>query len=183
MRKVFNVLIASIPLLYVAAVFAMVYIMPEDDTLFLILGSIFVLSILFCICYSINSKNNDPQALAVTNIWVIAGNLLLFTAEIIWLIIQTIDVQKQAQSGAMEGGLGIVLLMILYLPHWINYLVCRITAAVHCCRALQGICSSGHAGIYAILHIFPVLDIISSILVLKKVKTFQVNQQPPIAAE
>ena len=121
-----------------------------------------------------------PTLVGLTNLWVIGGNLLLYTAEIIWLIVQAIDVLKQAQNGAMEGGLGIFLLIVLYLPHWINYLVCRIVAAVQCCRGLKGICSSGKAGIYAILHIFPVLDIISAILVLRKVKTFQRNQQPPI---
>jgi hypothetical protein len=180
MRKVFNVLIASIPLLYIAAVIAMVYIMPENDALFLILGGVFLLSIVFCIGYSVNNKDSDPVTIATTNLWVIGGNLLLFAAEIIWLIMQAIDVQIQTQNGAMEGGLGIFLLIILYLPHWINYFICRLTAAVHCCRALHGICTSGQSGIYAVLHIFPVLDIISAIIVLRKVKDSHHCQQPPI---
>lgn len=180
MRKVFNILVALIPAMYLGGMAAFLYIMPEDEVLFAVLAGTILLSMLLCIAYSVNSPQQDKKALCITNLWIIGGNLLLFLAEIIWLIVSSIQVHIATQNGGMEGGLGLFLLIIFYMPHWISYLICRITAAVHCCRALRGICSSGQAGIYAILHIIPVLDIVSASLVLKRVKTFQCSQQPPI---
>lgn len=180
MRKVYNTLVALIPAMYIGGMTAFLYIMPEDEVLFTVLLGIILLSIIFCIAYSVNSTQQDKKTLCVTNLWMICGNLILFVAEITWLIISSIQVHIATQNGGMEGGLGIFLLIIFYFPHWISYLICRITAAIHCNRALDGICSRGKAGVYTILHLFPVLDLIFAILVLRKVNRFQDFQQPPI---
>lgn len=173
MKKLFAVLVTLIPALYVAGMALFLYIMPEDEVLFAVLGGTVVLSIVLCAFYSVYSKSADKQSLAVTNIWIVAGNLLLFAAELIWLIIQTVRVNIGAQNGELEGGLGIFLLIIFYLPHWISYFVCRCTAAICCQRALRGITGSTTKTIHVLLHLFPVLDLCSAIWVLWKVKHCQ----------
>ena len=183
MKKLFAVLYVLIPVFYAAGMLACLYSMPEDEVLFTLLGGIIVLSFVSCIAYSILSANAKRQFLAITNIGSISCNLLLFAAEITWLVISYIQVRIAEQNGGMEGGLGIVLLIVIYMPHWISYLICRITASINCSRALKGISSSSASIIHSILHLFPITDLISAVLVLQRVNRFQHCQQPPIEME
>lgn len=183
MKKLFAVLYALIPVFYAAGMLVFLYIMPEDEVLFAVLGGIIVLSFVFCIVYSILSTNAQRQFLVLTNIWSIGCNLLLFAAEITWLVISYIQVCIAEQNGAMEGGLGIVLLIVFFMPHWISYLICRITASINCGRALKGISSTSASLFHMILHLFPITDLISAVWVLHRVNRFQHCQQPPIEME
>jgi hypothetical protein len=157
--------------------------MPEDEVLFLVLGGTVLLSLAFCIGYGTSTQKADSLYLVKMNLLIISGNLILFTAEIIWLIVSSIQVHIATQQGAMEGGLGIFLQIILYLPSWISYLICRFTAASCCFDALKGTVESGTRTLHTIAHLFPVLDMVSAIWVYSKVKHFQTIQQPTIESD
>ena len=180
MRRMFAILVSLIPAIYVAAMAVFLFIMPEDEVLFAVLGGIIVVSILGCIGYSVTSAKSSKQSIAVTNLWIIGGNLLLFAAEITWLVISYIQVRIAEQNGGMEGGLGIFLLIIFYLPHWISYLICRCTAAIGCHRSLIDVTGNTAKTLHILLHLIPVFDLISAIWVLLRVKRFHCFQQPPI---
>ena len=180
MKKLFAILFTLIPVIYAAGIAVFLYLMPEDEVLFAALGGIVVLSLIFAICHCVQSKNTDRKFLAVTNVWCISGNLLLFAAEVIWWIYSYVQVRIAEQNGGMEGGLGLFLLIIFYVPHWISYLICRVAAAINCKRALEGIGSSTIRIFHTLLHLLPIADLISAICVLCKVKACQRFQQPPI---
>ena len=183
MQKVFGILTALIPAFYAGGMVLFLYLMPEDEVLFAVLGGIILLSLIFCIGYGAASQKADSLYLARMNLWIIGGQMLLFTAEITWLIIAAIQVHIATQQGGMEGGLGIFLLIILYMPSWISYLICRFTAAVCCFDALKDKVISRSRTLHTLLHLFPVLDLISAILVYRTVKRFQFCQQPTIETE
>ena len=83
-------------------------------------------------------------------------------------------------NGGMEGGLGLALLILLYLPHWSNYLVVRIVGAVSTARTLKGISGENTRMAHTFLQLIPAADLLSAIWVLRKVNAFQACQQPPI---
>ena len=183
MKKLFGILTALIPAIYVCGLVLFLYLMPEDEVLFAVLGGIILLSLIFCIGYGTTSHKADSLYLAKMNMWIIGGNLLLFAAEIAWLIISMIQVHIATQQGGMEGGLGIFLLIIFFLPSWISYLICRFTAAVCCFDALNGKVSNSAKTLHTILHLFTISDMISAVWVYRKVKHFQTCQQPTIETD
>lgn len=183
MKKLFAILFSLIPAIYAVGVAVFLYLMPEDEVLFAVLGGIVVLSIVFAIGHCSLSKNAERKFLASINVWGIVGNLLLFADEVTWWIYSYVQVRIAEQNGGMEGGLGLFLLIIVYMPHWISYLICRITAAINCQRILDGICSSAVRSAHTLLHIFPITDLISAIWVLCKVNAWKRFQQPPIEME
>lgn len=183
MKKLFAVLVSLIPAIYAAGMVLFLFIMPEDEVLFTVLGGIVLLSIVFCTVHSILSTKADRKFLALSNVWSVGGNLLLVIAEFVWLIVSYIQVRIAEQNGGMEGGLGIVLLIVFFMPHWISYLICRLTAAIGCERALHGMIGNGWKTFLTLCHIIPVLDLICAIVVLHKVKRFHSCQQPPIEIE
>lgn len=73
----------------------------------------------------------------------------------------------------MGGGLGLLLLIILYLPHWFSYFLTRIVGAVSCYRALQGIVPVNARLVFSLLQLIPGADVISAVLVLRRVKKSQ----------
>jgi hypothetical protein len=115
--------------------------------------------------------------------FVIGSNLLVFLAQIVIMIIVIIDVRIAEQQGAMEGGLMIVLYYFLFLPSRINYLICRITAALCAHRALDDTLYSHRKGLHTFLHLIPIADMISAIWVYSKVKHCQTFQQPTIETD
>lgn len=183
MKKVFGILTALIPVIYVFGMVLFLYLMPEDEVLLLVLGGTVLLSLTFCIGYGTSSQKADSLYLAQMNLWIIGGNLVLFAAEIIWLVVSSIQVHIATQQGGMEGGLGIFLLIILYLPSWISYLICRFTAAACCFDALKEKAGNSARTLHTTLHLFPLLDMISAIWVYRKVKHFQTIQKPTIETE
>ena len=180
MKKLFAILVALIPAIYIGAMALFLYIMPEDEVLFAVLAGILLMGALCNCIYCIVSAKADRRFLAVNNIWILGSNLLLYIVEMVWLIVSTIQVRIAEQNGGMEGGLGVFLLILFYTPHWVSYLITRIFSSVNCMRALKGISREGVRILHMFLHFFPITDLISAIWVLFKVNRSHCFQQPPI---
>ena len=180
MKKVFAVLTALLPAVYLIGLGISASVGAEDAALFALLGVMLILGFLLPVWYAVITANADKKFLAVCNLWFYGGNLFLFATEIALWIHSYIENRIAEQNGAWEGGLVLVLLFILYFPHWINYLVVRIVGAVATARILKGVSEEGKRMAHAFCQLLPVADFISAILVLRKVNAFQACQQPPI---
>ena len=180
MKKVFAVLTALLPAVYLVSIGLSAVYGAEDKALFTILGLLLVIGFLLPVWFAFLAANADKKFLAVCNLWFYGGNLFLFATEIALWIHSYIENRIAAQNGAMEGGLVLFLLILLYLPHWANYLVVRIVGSVSTGRILSGICEKRCRLIHMDLQLLPVADLISAILVLRKVNAFQTSQQSPI---
>lgn len=183
MKKLFTVLTVLLPLAYVLGMIVFLYISPEDEVLFAVLGGITLLGLVICTVFSVITSKADRKFLAVTDIWILAVNLVLYVAEAVWWLVAYVQVRIGEQNGAMEGGLALVLLIFFYTPHWITYLFSRICASINCERVLKDVCGNGVKTFHIILHFFPFTDLISAIWVLRRVNQFQHCQQPPIEME
>ena len=183
MKKLFGVLTALVPLIYVMTCMFLFYFDAEDEvTISAVLGSI-VLALIICAVYSSFRRKAESIFLAKMNLWIIGGNLLVFLTLIVVMIITIIDVHIAEQQGAMEGGLAIVALWLLTLPIRINYFFCRVTAALCINHALENTLYSRFQTLHFVLHLFPVLDMISAIWVYHKVKQCHTFQQPTIETQ
>lgn len=183
MKKLFSVLTALVPLFYIMTCVFLFYLDAEDVvTISAILGSI-VLALIICAVYSSFRHKAESSFLAKMNLWIIGVNLLVFLALIVVMVITIIDVRIAEQQGAMEGGMAIVVLWLLTLPIRINYFFCRITAALCASQALDNTFYNRFKTLHFVLHLFPVLDMISAVLVYSKVKHCQTFQQPTIETE
>lgn len=170
MKKLFATLVVLLPVFYVAGMILFLYISPDDEVLFTALGGFLVLGLIINCVFCAVSAKADRKFLSVCNIGCLATNLMLYIAEIVYLLICTEAVRIAEQNGGMEGGLGIALLIVVYMPHWFVYLFTRILTAVNCERALKGVCTTPVKTFLTILHLFPMFDILSAAWVLHKVR-------------
>ena len=180
MKKLFSVLTVLLPAVFAVSLLLSAVSGAEDEALLALIGGFLFIGILFPVVFAAITANADKKFLAVSNLWFYATNLLLFASEIILWIIRWNEVRIAEQNGAMEGGLGLVLLILLYLPHWISYLVTRIVGAVSTARVLKDVCDSGTGSVHTLVQLVPVADLLSAILVLRKVNRSLSFQQPPI---
>lgn len=180
MKKLFAVLTALLPAVYLIGIGLAAVNGAQDEALFRILGILLLIGFLFPVWFAFLAAKADKKFLAVCNLWFYGGNLFLFAVEIALWIHRLIENRIAEQSGAVEGGLVLVLLFILYLPHWINYLVVRIVGAVSTARTLKGVSGENTRMAHTFLQLIPAADLLSAIWVLRKVNAFQACQQPPI---
>ena len=170
MKKTATVLVALMPVVYCLIIQAANLLHLEDELFLGALGIYTLLGILLAIIYDRTCYRCDKLFLAANNLWFYAGNFALFIAEIVLWCIRLEETRIAEQNGAMEGGLGLVLLILVYLPHWISYLATRIAGAATCARILKGLCSPTAVLCHVILQLLPGTDSISSIWVYQKVK-------------
>ena len=171
MKKTIVWLNALLPVIYLMAIVLSILINPEDETLFLILGVYAFIGLLFPCLLPLLTSNASRKFLATANLWICISNLSLLMAQGIYWFIVLEETRKATANGAMGGGLGLVVLILLYLPHWASYFVTRIACAVNCARILRHKSYYNHNYIlYALMHLLPITDLISAMLVLRQVK-------------
>ena len=180
MKKTLAILTALLPAVYAASVEISAFFRVEDEALFTIFGILLLIGFLIPVWFATITAKADKKFLAACNLWFYGGNLLLLACEIVLWIIRYQEVRIAEQNGGMEGGLGLALLILLYLPHWSNYLVVRIVGAISTARTLKGVSGENTRMAHTFLQLIPVVDLVSAIWVLRKVKAFQACQQPPI---
>lgn len=180
MKKTLAVLTALLPAIYAGALHISFLVRADDNILFAILGVFAAIGFLFPIWFAVTAAKADKKFLAASNIWFYAGNLLLMVCEIVLWCIRYHEEQIAAQNGGMEGSLGLALLILLFLPHWGSYLFVRVAGAISCARSLRGTGSTQGNAVLIGMQLFPVTDLISAGLVLRKVNRFLSCQQPPI---
>ena len=180
MKKLFAVLTALFPLIYAISMLILAVLGTEDEALFTVLGILLLVGILLPVAFAATSGKAQRKFLALCNLWFYACNLLIFAGELILWVVRFRENQIASQNGAWEGGLVLVLLFLLYLPHWTVYLVVRIVGAISTARTLKGVSEDSTRMSHTFLQLIPVVDLVSAILVLRKVNRFLSCQQPPI---
>jgi hypothetical protein len=183
MKKMLGIFTALTPAFSILTLVMLFQVDAKDGLTIISILATIVLTLIICKVYASFRHKAEILFLAKMNLWIIGSNLLVFLAQIVIMIIVIIDVRIAEQQGAMEGGLMIVLYYFLFLPSRINYLICRITAALCARNALDETLYSHRKGIHSILHLFPIADMISAIWVYRKVKHCQTFQQPTIETD
>ncbi len=174
MKKLTSVLVALLPLLY-CVIMQAANLLHLGDELFLgSLGIYALLGILLPIAYDRTCYQAENKFLAGNNLWFYGINLALFIAEIVLWLVRLEENRIAEQNGAMEGGLGLVLLIVVYLPHWLSYLATRIAGAASCARTLRDACTPATRIFNVILQLFPGTDLLSGIWVYLNIRQNQV---------
>lgn len=162
MKKTLSVLTALLPVIYIAALVLLFLRDVTDTTLLSFMICYCVVAAVLLVAFCILTAGAKRKFLAVTNIWLYAGNLALFLFETAYWLVQLEQTRIAEQNGAMGGGLGLVLLILIYLPHWFSYLLTHIAGAINCVRTLHGICSGVSSAFHTLLQLLPVTDLISA---------------------
>ena len=169
MKKSIALLTALLPVIY-AGIMQLSAALGTEDHIFLpLLFGFLVLGFLLPVIYAFIATRADRKFLAVSNLWFYVGNLTVFAYEIALWLIRFHENHIAEQNGATEGGLGLFLLILLFLPHWISYLCVRIAGAVSTARILKDLCADKVRVLHICLQVFPCADLISAIWVLRKV--------------
>ena len=167
MKKLFAVLVALIPVLYVTCMLLVLFY--EEDYIPTLLGGIIILGLLFNAAFCALSNKANKKFLATCNLWSLSTNLIVYAAEIIYFIVLVAMSSDIGPSPDMGVGLGIALYIIFCIPHWITYLFTRIFAAINCGIALRNVCSTAVKALHVILHLIPLADLLSAIWVFGRV--------------
>lgn len=176
MKKILSFFTAFLPLIYVAAVFLLFLVDSTDELLLAVMIIYIAVALLLHALFLYHAAKAPPRFLAISNLCLYSGNFLLLLVEIIYWLVYYHQTQIAAQNGAMGGGLGLFLLILLYLPHWATYLLTHIVGA-SCCRiTLKGKYSQGTQICHIIMQLLPITDLTSAIWVL-----LQLNKQEKIA--
>ena len=162
MKKILSAIAALLPVIYIVSLFVLFLMDATDKPLLLFLVCYCIFAAIVLIVFGFITAGADRKFLANTNILLYAGNLSLFVLEIIFWIIRLEENRIAAENGAMGGGLGLFLLVLLYLPHWFSYLLTHVAGAINCLRILHGRRRGIVCALHAILQLFPVTDLISA---------------------
>ncbi|MGN0999020.1 MAG: hypothetical protein ACI4PO_05660 [Faecousia sp.] len=159
MRKAMPVLSALLPYIYFLGFGCMLLLDIDSDAVLLgFLAVYFVLGILVSALYAVfaDARSNFAVKLAA-----IPGDLFV----IAYFVIRCMETEQATQNGAIEGGLGIIVLIILSIPYLLCRVMTMISSAVACGRRVHG---SDH--IYTVLHVLPIFDIIGAAIVRKRIQ-------------
>lgn len=163
MKKTVTILTGLLPFIYGGMIGLLMLADADDEMLFALIGIYTLIGIVLPLLFSYLTAKAERKFLAVCNVWFYSSNFAFFLVERIFWLVRLEQNRIAAQNGAMEGGLGLVLLILLYLPHWLSYLVTRLAGAVSCERSLRGNCSGGVRGVNALLQLVPGIDLVSAI--------------------
>lgn len=169
MKKSIALLTAFLPVIYAGSMQLSAVLGVEDSVFLPLLFGFLLLGFLLPVIFVSITAKTDRKFLAVSNLWFYIGNLTVFVFEITMWLIRFHENHIAEQNGATEGGLGLFLLILLFLPHWISYLCVRIAGVVSTARILRDICTEKVRVLHMCLQVFPGADLISAIWVLQKV--------------
>ena len=159
MSKVTPVLAAAFPYVFFAGFGCMLLFDSVSDGVLLgFLAVYFALGVILSVLYAVfaDARSNFAVKLAA-----IPGDLFV----IVYFVIRCIEVEQATQNGAIEGGLGIIVLIILSIPYLLCRVMSMVSAAIACGRRVHG---SDH--IYTVLHVLPIFDIIVAAIVRKRIQ-------------
>lgn len=142
----------------------------SDKVLFAFLGLYMLIGLAVCTMHFTVTLQCEPKEIVMWNTWFLTSNLLVYAVSVVILIVRIIENRIAEENGAWEGGLGIFLLILLCLPHWITYGLSRISAAVGCSRASKIGFNSAIQILLTILHLFPFTDLIAAVILCRKWK-------------
>lgn len=170
MKRIVLILLALLPIIHIFSIAALIFLDADDLQTFAVFGCYTILSVTLCVLSCTITKKTPPLLLARHHLWATITNLSLLVCEVIYWIITMIQIRIGESIGAMGGGLALLILIIICLPHWISYLLTRIADAVNCTRILRHNSTEADHFLHAIMRLFPVADLISAIIVLRQLK-------------
>lgn len=170
MKKTLATLLALLPVIYLATLGVLAWLDAADEPLLMMMLVYFVAALALHIAYTAHTTHADGRFLAVSSLWISGVNLVFFLAEIILWLVRLEENRIAEANGAMEGGLGLVLMILIYLPHWFSYLMSRITGTISCYRALNGVCSETPRLLHSLLQLLPGGDLLSTIWMIRRIK-------------
>ena len=170
MKKLLVAGMGLLPALYLLCLCLSFILDAQDKPLLLMMLGYCAVSLAIHIVYSIVTAQAPRRFLAVSNLWIYSINFAFFLAEIILWVVQLKAVRIAEADGAMEGGLCLALLILLYLPHWFSYLLTRIFGTISCYRTLAGITHTNTQLLHCLLQLLPGADLLSAIWVLRRIK-------------
>ena len=170
MKKILAAATCLLPILYAICLAILAMLDATDTPLLIFMLCYCIISLVLHMIYCLATNHVSQQFLAGSNLWFYGVNLVFFLAEIVFWAIRLEQNRIAEQNGAMGGGLGLVLLILIYLPHWFSYLLTRITGAINCERTLRGLCNANVKFIHSALQLFPGADLISAIWVYHRTK-------------
>ena len=169
MKKTIPVLTAVLPVIYVLSLIILFLLDTSDEPLFAAMAAYCIAATALHFLFYYKTARAERRFLALCNVWIYSGNLALFLFETVYWLIQLGQVRLAEQNGAMGGGLGLVLLFLLYLPHWFSYTLSHIVGAINCDRALRNISGRTVRAANAFLQLAPGTDLLSAFWVLRRV--------------
>ena len=173
MKKAFAAVMGLLPVLYLLCLGLSFFLDAQDEPLLMMMLGYCAAALAVHIVYSVVTAQTPRRFQAVRNLWFYSVNFAFFLAEIILWLVMLRAVRIAEAEGAIEGGLILVVLILLYLPHWFSYLLTRIVGTISCYRAPQGIVSVNAQLAHCLLQLVPGGDVISALWVLRRVKNSQ----------
>ena len=170
MKKTVAILTGLLPFFYAGMIVLLILVNSDDKMLFALMGIYSLMGLLLPLLFNALTTKAARKFLARCNVWFYGGNFAFFLAECIFWLVRLEQNRIAEQNGAIEGGLGLVLLILIYLPHWLSYMFTRIAGAVGCARVLQDKSSPSVRICHILLQMIPITDLISAIWVLHHVK-------------
>ena len=170
MKKTLAITAALLPVIYIASLLILFLLGATDKPLLLFMVCYCIFAAILLIIFGFITAETNRKFLANTNILLYIGNLGLFVFEIVFWWVRMEQNRIAAANGAMGGGLDLLLLILLYLPHWFSYLLTRVAGAINCLRILHGRHRGIICAIHTILQLFPVTDLISACWVRHSLK-------------
>ncbi len=152
---VLSILMLLLPAGFAASLAALFLLQVDSDALILGVPYLYgLLALVVCILYACAGKNK--------NLLIKLGSLPVDIGIAAYFIKYCMDTAQAADSGAMGGGLGIFLLVLLLLP----YVFFRIAMGISCARVCAKTVSE-HKTLHILLHLIPIADIVSAFLVYR----------------
>ncbi len=155
MRKVTPIFTAFLPLGYVCVTAIPFLFQIDSDILALGIPCLYsLIALVICILYGLSGVNkNLAVKLAALPVDIgIAGYFLYYC----------IETAKASAEGAMGGGLGVFLLILLLLPYLSLRFFQAVSSTVICYRTAKN-----SRGLHCLLHLLPIADIVSAAIVHK----------------
>ncbi len=176
MRKICSISFLLIPYLYFLGLGTMALFQPEGDLyLSVLLALPPVLNLIFSVLYAIFScrKREDPRKVAFSNMMqkctAIAADVAVLAVGIA-VNLRYAQLPEDSSFGeALGAAIGMILILILMIP----YGIIRINSLISC--AVVGTVTAKRNGVrlpflHMLLHLIPVADLISAVIVYKNVK-------------
>ncbi len=165
MRKIPSVLVALLPWGYLGSILCMFFLdidavaeafhLSTDEFIFAFLALYLALGILLCILYAL-CKRND-------NLFIKLSGALADIGLLCYYIYYWIETVEATNTGAMEAGLGVFLLSLIFIPYVLMRFFTAIACAASCARTARQ-----QMPLHPVLHLIPIADLVSAFIVHKQ---------------
>lgn len=154
MKKTFSALMALLPLFCAALMPLFIWSVDQGWAILIVLGLMALLSIGLTVGYLCTARGKTPRAFAIDSLFFSISLLVFLAAKIVlWLLL------------VPQHAFYLLVLLLVYLPHGACCLFLRACGIFAIHRAQEG---GNLRLLHVLLHLIPLLDVVSSVIVLRK---------------